>query len=171
MILDAKTYEDNQGMERISDDNPEGLRRVSAIRLIREEMPAYYEECERTRRNNVWKRKQRRIQEIHASLSNLFASLLAAINLAERQMVVLQDLHSLSSASSRTKTKDYEKGSPLCQRPFYTSIAPIPTPSENSEKIWPNTLVAIDEVIKERKCFIEKIKALVENMEIWREIV
>jgi len=157
-------------MERISDDNPEGLRQLLDRRFIREEMLEYNED-ELTRRNNVRKRKQRRVRDLHASLSNLFASLLAAINLAERQIAVLQDLYSLFLASYRTKTKDYEKGSPLRQRPFYTSIAPIPTPSEDSEQVWPNTLAAIDEVIRERKCFIEKIKALVENMEIRREIV
>jgi len=41
----------------------------------------------------------------------------------------------------------------------------------NPKQIWPDTLDAIDEVVRERKFLIEKIQNLVENMEIGKEIV
>ena len=105
------------------------------------------------------------------SLNRLSASLFAAIGVAERQIAVLQDLHSLFLTSYRTKIKDYEKEYSLRQNPFYKNIAPIPILPENSEQIWPKTLDAIDEVVQERKCFVKKVRALVENMDIRRKIV
>ena len=95
----------------------------------------------------------------------------AAIGVVERQIAILRDLYSLFLTNCRTKIKDYEKGYPLQQSPFYKNIAPIPVLSENSEQIWPNTLDAVDEVVQERKFFVKKVRALVENMDIRRKIV
>ena len=117
------------------------------------------------------KRKHKRVQDLLTSLNRLSASLFAAIGVVERQIAVLQDLHSLFLTSCRTKIKDYEKGYSLRQNPFYKNIDPILILSENSEQIWPNTMGAIDEVVQERKCFVEKVRALVENMDIRSKIV
>ncbi|PUU79839.1 hypothetical protein B9Z19DRAFT_1124528 [Tuber borchii] len=157
MISDAKTYEDNQGMEEIGDDNPQNRRQSS--------------EEERTRQNNVRKSKQRRVRELLASLNSLSAGLFATISVAQRQIAVLQDIHSVFFTSYRTKTKEYEKGYPLRRNPFHRNVAPIPILSENPEQIWPNTLDTVDEVIRERKSFIKKLKELVENMDIRRKIL
>jgi len=116
-------------------------------------------------------RNHRRVQDSITSLNGISASLLSAISVAERQIAILQDLQDLFLASCRTKIKDYEKGYPLRQNPFYRNIAPIPILSENSEKIWPNTLDAIDKVVEGRKCFIEKVKELVGSMENRRKFV
>ena len=125
-----------------------------------------------TYEDDQWmKRKQKRVQDLLTSLNRLSASLSAAIDVVERQISVLQDLHGLFLSSCRTKIKDYEKGYSLRQNPFYKNIAPIPILSENSEQIWPNTLDAIDEVVQERKCFVKNVRALVENMDIRRKIV
>ena len=117
------------------------------------------------------KRKQKRVQDLLISLNRLSAGLVAAIGVVERQIAVLQDLQSLFMASCRTKIQNYEKGCPLRQNSFYKNIAPIPILSENSDQIWPNTLDTIDEMVRERKCFITKIGALVENMKTKRKIV
>ena len=125
-----------------------------------------------TYEDDQWmKRKQKRVQDLLTSLNRLSASLSAAIDVVERQISVLQDLHGLFLSSCRTKIKDYEKGYSLRQNPFYKNIAPIPILSENSEQIWPNTLDAIDEVVQERKCFVKNVRALVENMDIRRKMV
>ncbi|PUU80824.1 hypothetical protein B9Z19DRAFT_682159 [Tuber borchii] len=116
------------------------------------------------------KREQDRIQDLLTSLDVLAASSFAAISVAERQIVVLQDLHSVFLTSYRTKSKDYEKGYPLRQNPFHRNILTIPILSENPQQIWPNTLDTIDEVVRERKYFIKKVKGLVENMDIRRKI-
>ena len=116
------------------------------------------------------KKKQERVHDVLVTLSRLSADLFAAINVAERQIAVLQDVHSVFLISYRIKTKDYEKGY-LRRNPFYRSATPIPILSENSEQIWPNTLGTIDEVVRERKSFIKKVKELVENMDIRRKIV
>lgn len=79
-------------------------------------------------------------------------------------------MHSIFSISYRRKTRDREGIYPLRQKPFQ-NIALTPIPLGNPEQIWPDTLDTIDEVVRERKCFIEKIKMLVENMEISKEIV
>ncbi|PUU82963.1 hypothetical protein B9Z19DRAFT_1040118 [Tuber borchii] len=116
-------------------------------------------------------RKQKRFQNLLTSLNRLSGGLFAAIAVAERQIAVLQDLHGLFLTSCRTKINDYEKGYPLRQNPFYKNIAPIPILSENSEQIWPNTLDTIDEVVREKRCFITRIEALVENMKIKRKFL
>ena len=126
----------------------------------------------RTYEDDRWmKRKQDRIQDLLTSLDVLATSLFAAISVAERQIVVLQDLHSVFSTSYRTKAKDYEKGYPLRRNPFYKNIVPIPILLENPQQIWPNTLETIEEVVRERESFIRKIRGLVENMDIRRKIV
>ena len=149
MISDAKTCEQNQGIRRIRMDD----------------------EDEQVRQNNVQERKQRKVRGLLASLNRLSAALFAAISVAERQIAVLKDLHSLFLTSYRTKTKEYEKGYPLRRNPFHRKVAPIPILSENSEQIWPNTLDTIDEVIREREYFIKKVEQLVGNMDIRRKIV
>jgi len=171
MISDATTYEDNQGMERVPDDNPQNLKQSVEIRLTKEEKLDWDRDYERARQNKVRRRKQGRIRDLLTSLNRLSADLFAAISMAERQISVLQDLHSVFFTSYRTKTKNAEKGHPLRQNPFYQHIVPIPILLENPEQIWPNTLDTIDELIRERKSFIQKVKELVENMDIRRKIV
>jgi len=97
--------------------------------------------------------------------------LFAAISLAERQIAVLQDLHSVFLASCRTKSKDSETGYLLPRNPFHRNVVPIPILSENPEQIWPKTLDTVDEVVRERKSFIKRVRELVENMEVRRKIV
>ena len=117
------------------------------------------------------KRKQDRIQDLLTSLDVLAAGFFAAISVAERQIVVLKDLHSVFLTSYRTKLRCYEEGYPLRRNPFYNNIVRIPILCENLEQILPDTLETIDEVVRERECFIRKIKGLVENMDIRRKIV
>ena len=112
-----------------------------------------------------------RIWALISSLNWLAASLLAAISVAERQIAVLQNLHDLFFTSCRTEIKGPEKGYPLRRNPFYKNIAPIPILSEISDQLWANTLGAIDEVVRERKCFMKKVRKLVESMDIRRKIV
>ena len=171
MISDAGIYEENQGMERIPDDNPQEIRKSPEVKLPLKERVEFYKNYEQNRENNVRKRKHRRVRELLASLNSLSEGLFAAIKVAELHISVLQDLHSAFLTSYRKKTEDNEKGYPLRQNPFHKNIAPIPILSENSEQIWPDTLDAIDEVIRERKGFIKKVKGLVENMDIRRKIV
>ena len=171
MILDAETYEDNQGMKKIPDDYPPSLSRSLETSLTEEERLECKENYERARKDNVLKRKQRRVQKLFASINKLSAALFATISVAERQIAVLQDLHNVFSTSYRTKTKDYERGYPLRRNPLYRNVVPIPILSENPEQIWPNTLDTITEVVRERKDFIKKVKELVENMDIRRKIV
>ena len=115
--------------------------------------------------------KQERVRDLLTAFNRLSADLFAAISVVERQITVLQDLHSLFLTSYRTKPKDYGRGYPLQRSPFHRNVAPIPILSENPEQIWPNTLDTIDEVVEERKSFIKKFKDLVENMDIRRKIV
>jgi len=116
-------------------------------------------------------RNQEGVRGLLTVLSRLSTGLFAAIGVVERQITVLQDLHSLLSTSCLTKTRDSEKGPQLRRNPFHKSTARIPILPENSEQIWPNTLETINEVVRERESFIEKVKGLVENMEIRRKIV
>ncbi|PUU79844.1 hypothetical protein B9Z19DRAFT_788994 [Tuber borchii] len=116
------------------------------------------------------KKKQERARDLLTALNRLSVDLFAAVSVAERQIAILQDLHSVFLTSYRTKTKDYERGYPLRRNPFYRNVAPIPILSENPEQIWPNTLDTINEVVEERKSFIKKVKELVENMDIRRKI-
>jgi len=117
------------------------------------------------------KRKQKGVRDIIAALHRFSAELFATIGVAKRQIAVLRDLHSVFLTSYRTKTKGYEKGYPLRRNPFHRNVVPIPILSENPEQIWPNTLDTIDEVVRERECFIKEVKELVENMDIRRKIV
>ena len=113
------------------------------------------------------KRKQKRVQELLISLNRLSADFFAAISVVERQIDILQDLHSVFSTSYRTKAKDSEKGHLHRPNPFHRNVAPIPILSEHPEQIWTKTLDTIDEVTRERKSFIKKI----ENMDIRRKMV
>jgi len=167
MISDAEAYEDNQGMEGIPDDSPSKLSQSQELMLTGEKTV----EHERARQDNVRKRKQRRVRKLLASLNGLSADLFATISVAERQIAVLQDLHSVFATSYRTKTRGSGKGYPSRRNPFYQNVAPIPILSENPEQIWPDTLDTIDEVVQERKSFIQKVKELVENMDVRRKIV
>ncbi|PUU79853.1 hypothetical protein B9Z19DRAFT_1063928 [Tuber borchii] len=115
--------------------------------------------------------KQKRVRDLLTDLNRLSAVSFAAISVAERQIVVLQDLHSVFATSYRTRAKEYEKGRPLRGNPFHKNVAPIPILSENPEQIWPYALDTIDEVIWERKSFINKVKYLIERMDIRRQIV
>jgi len=169
MISDAKTYADNQGMEGIPDDSPPPIYQLRDVRLTWEERLIRDKDHEQDRQNKVWKRKQSRIRDLIAALKRLSANLLAVISVAERQIAVLQNLHDLFSPNCRTKIKGDEKGYPLRENPSYRNIAPIL--SENSEQILPNIIDTIDDVGRERKCFIKKVQELVENMDIQRKIV
>ncbi|PUU79845.1 hypothetical protein B9Z19DRAFT_1080732 [Tuber borchii] len=171
MISDAKTYEDNQGMEITPDDNPQNLTPSIKEKLTTKERLKWDEDYDRARQNKVHKRKQRRVRDLLTALNRLSADLFAAISVAERQIAVLQDLYNIFLTSYRTKTKDYEKGYPLRRNPFHKNIVTIPILSENPEQIWPNTLDTIDEVVRERKFFIQEVKELVENMDIRRKIL
>ena len=158
---DAGSYEDNQRMVRIPDDKPQELQTRAVLT----------EKDERTMQNNDRMRKHMRVRQLLASLNTLSEELFAAINVAERQIAVLQDLHGVFLTNYRKKTEDNEKGYPLQQNPFYKNIAPIPILSENSEQIGQNTLETIAEAIRKRKAFIKRVKELVENMDIRRKIV
>ena len=171
IISDAQTYEDNQGMKGIPDDAPVQLRPWLQIVHSEEEILQWDKVYERVRRNTVRKRKQARIRYLLTSLNELSSSLFAAISVAERQVAILHDLHSLFLTSSRTKTKDREKEYPLLQNLLQKNISPIPTVSGSLEQTWQNTLDTIDEVARERKSFIKRINVLVQNMEVRREIV
>ena len=105
MISDAITYEDNQGMERTSNDNPPNLRQSLEIRLTEEERLQWNEDYERARQNNARKSKQRRVRALLTSLNSLSAGSLAVISVVERQIAVLQDLHSVFLTNYRTKLK------------------------------------------------------------------
>ena len=139
--------------------------------MLTEKEKEWNEKDERARQNNDRKRKHMRARQLLASLNTLSEAFFAAINVAERQIAVLQDLHSVFLTNYRKKTEDNKKGYPLQQNPFYKNIAPIPILSENSEQIGQNTLETIDEVVRKRKIFIKRVKVLVENMDIRRKIV
>ncbi|PUU82948.1 hypothetical protein B9Z19DRAFT_253989 [Tuber borchii] len=155
----------------IPDSNPQHLESSFEPGLSREEILSRGEGYERARQSNIEAGEQRSARDLLASLNRLSASLFATVSVAERQIAILRDLHSVFLTSYRTKTKDYEKGSRLRQNPFYKNVATIPVLSENPEQIWTNALDTIDEVVRERKCFIKKTKVLVENMEIRRKIL
>ena len=171
MVSDAEIYGGDQGMKRIPDDEPKHLELPPGVNLTEEEKSKWEVEYDRARQDRVQKRKQKRIRDLLTALNRLSGDLFAAISVAERQITVLQDLHSIFLTSYRTKTKTYEKGYPLRRNPFYNNTLTIPILSENPEQIWPNTLDTIDEVVRERKSFINKVEKLVENMDIRRKIV
>jgi len=113
---------------------------------------------------------RKRVRDLLASLNRLSAGLFASIRVAERQITVLRDIHSIFSISYKRKTRDREEIYPLRQNPFQ-NMAKTPIPLGNPEQIWPDTLDTIDQVVRERKYLIEKFKMLVENMGISKEIV
>ena len=173
MISDAKTYEDNQGMERIPDQEPllRGFPgRQPSMLEIKQEFPDWYE---RARQNRVHRYKQRRVRDLLTSLNSLSAALFAAIAVAERQTVVLLDLHKMFLVSCQTEAtrKDHEERYPLRRSPSYKGFAGIPTTPKYPEQEWRNILDTIGEMVQERKSFIQKIRELVENMDIRRKIV
>ena len=139
--------------------------------IITEEESQWEVNYNRAKQNKIQKRKQKRVGGLLTALSSLSVDLFAATSLAKRQIAVLQDLHSVYSTSCRTKTKDYEKGYPLRQNPFYRNVAPIPILLENPDQIRPNTLDTIDVVVRERKFLIKKVGELAENIDIGRKIV
>jgi len=171
MISDAEIYEDDQGMEGIPEDEPRPVELRAGLNFTKEEKSRLKVDYDRARQNNIQKRKQKRVRGLLTALNSLSADLFAALSVAERQIAVLQDLHSVFFTSCGTKSKDYEKGYPLRRNPFHKNIVTIPTLSENPEQIWPNTLDTINEVVQERKSFIKNVKELVENMDIRRKIV
>ncbi|KAG0633174.1 hypothetical protein HOY80DRAFT_1107870 [Tuber brumale] len=159
LISSAKTYDNNQGMVGIPADGqlPAGVSPTeNAVRRAREE--------------NVRKGKQSTCRDLLTSLNRLSAALFAAIGVAERQIVVLQDIHNLFSASCRTKVREFDQRYRSGQNPFHKTSAPIPVLSENPEQIFPAILDTIDEVVHERKSFILKIRELVENVDISRKM-
>ena len=85
-----------------------------------------------------------RVGDLLASLNRLSAGLFSSIRVAERQIAVLQDMHSIFSISYRRKTREGEEIYPLRQNPFQ-NIALAPISLENPEQIWPGTLDTIDE--------------------------
>ena len=171
MILDAKIYQNDQGMKRIPDDEPLHLKPPPGVTFTKEEKSKWDEDYGRARQDKIHKRKQQRVRDLLTALNGLSADFFAAISVVERQIAVLQDLHSVFLTSYRTKTRGYEKGYPLRRNPFHRNVALIPIFSENPEQIWPNTLDTIDEVVREREFFIKKVKELVENMDVRRKIV
>ena len=171
MISDAEIYEDDQGMERIPEDEPRPVELRAGLNFTKEEKSRLKGDYDRARQNNIRKRKQKRVRDLLTVLNGLSANLFAALSVAERQIAVLQDLHSIFFTSYRTKSKDYEKGYPLRRNPFHKNVVTIPILSENPEQMWPNTLETINEVVRERESFIKNIKELVENMDIRRKIV
>jgi len=170
MISDTKICRGDQGMKGIPNGGPLRLNFQLRATLTKEEEPVWKADYDRARRNKVQKGKEKRVQDLLTALNRLSANLFAAISVAERQIAVLQDLHSVFSTSYRT-TKEYEKGYRLRQNPFHKNIATIPILSGGSEQIWPNALDTIDGVARVRKRFIKKVKGLVENMDIRRKIV
>ncbi|PUU82959.1 hypothetical protein B9Z19DRAFT_966094 [Tuber borchii] len=172
VISDANAYEDNQGMERNPDDVPLELRHLlESISPKERELLREDKVYRQVRQEHILNRKRKRVLDLLTSLNRLSASLFAAISVAERQIAVLQELYTLFLTRDQTKTKAREGGYPLRQNPFYRNIAPIPILSENSEQTWPNTLDTIEEVVREKKCFLRKVKGLVENMDIRRKIL
>lgn len=77
-----------------------------------------------------------------ASLNALSEGFVAAISIAERQIAVLHDLHTVYSTIYRAKATDPEKGYPLRQIPFIKDIALTPTvssqdiPSRYGQTSW-----------------------------------
>lgn len=175
MILKEGTYEVDQKLdhkvEKISDGR--FLRRILQSRVITTEgdRERWKEENNQAWRDEIQKRKQERVRDLLTSINNLGAALLAVIRVSERQIAVLQDLHTVFSTSYRTKTQDHEKGYSTPRNPFYRNIVPIPVLLENPGQIWPGAVDTVDEVIRERRSFVLEVKELVGNMEIRRKIV
>ncbi|KAG0633175.1 hypothetical protein HOY80DRAFT_1141619 [Tuber brumale] len=96
---------------------------------------------------DVRKGEQSRLQDLFTSLDRLSEALFSAIGVAERQIVVLQDIHNLFSAGCRAKVSESDQRYRSRQNPFHKTSAPIPILSENPEQIFPATLDTIDEVV------------------------
>ncbi|PUU82940.1 hypothetical protein B9Z19DRAFT_1190008 [Tuber borchii] len=105
------------------------------------------------------------------AINTLSANLFATISVTERQVAVLQDLHGVFSTGHQTKIEGGKKEYQLLHNPFFKDIAQAPVLSGYPERVWPNILGTIDEVVRERKSFIKKIKGLVENVDIRRKIL
>jgi len=114
---------------------------------------------------------QKRAQALLTTFNSLSGDFLATLSVVERQVAVLQDLRRVFSTGDPTKAKNSENEYKLRQNPFFKYIALAPILSEYPERVWPNILGTIDEVVRERKSFTKKIKGLVENMDIRRKIV
>ncbi|PUU82957.1 hypothetical protein B9Z19DRAFT_1061389 [Tuber borchii] len=160
IISDTKTYEDNQG---ILEASPDELPQPSLGIL-------FTKDYEKIREKIVRKIKQRSVRNI-ASFNRISAGLFSAIKVAERQIVILQNLHTVFLTSYLTKTNNREKRYPLPQNLFCKDVAPIPVLSEFPEQLCPNILDAIDEVVRGRKSFIREIKELVEILDVKRKIL
>jgi len=157
-------------MARIPDHK---LRRLYSWggQVTGEEKLKWEKDYERALQNNLQKRKQRRVRDLLTSLNSLSAALFAAISVAERQTVVLQDLHKIFFTSYRTKTKYHERKYSSHRNPCYKRVPRISILSEYPEQAWRNIFDIIDEMVEERKSFVQKIKELVENMDVRRNIV
>jgi len=171
MISDATAYEGGQGVRGIPADGAQRDELQPRVILNKEYQQSRREDDERALQDKTRKRKPRGARDILASFNRLSAALFAAISVVERQIAVLQDLYSVFLTSSRTKAETGEKGYPLRRNPFHKNIVPIPVLSAHPQEMWADTLDTIDEVVRERKCFIEKVRGLVENMDIRRKIV
>ncbi|KAG0638286.1 hypothetical protein HOY80DRAFT_923041 [Tuber brumale] len=168
MVSGVETYQDSQRVERI----PSGKLPPSQLQIGTSRTEGKWkEDCEQLGQNNIRGGKQRRVRYLLTSLNKLLEASFAAISVAERQIVVLQDIHNLFLTSCRAKARDYDKRYRSKQNPFHKTSAPIPILSGNTEQIFPATLDAIDGVVHERKLFILKIRGLVENMDITRKMV
>ncbi|KAG0633173.1 hypothetical protein HOY80DRAFT_1141617 [Tuber brumale] len=160
LIPGAKTHDDNQGTAGTPADgqSPAGVSWTErVVKYAREE--------------NVRKGEQSRLRDLLTSLNRLSAASLAAICVAERQIVVLQDIHNLFSASCRAKVRESDQRYRSRQNPFYKTSVPIPILSENPEQIFPATLDTIDEMVHGRKSFILKIRELADNVDIRRKML
>ena len=166
IIVETKTYEGSRGKRGIPTDELQPEELLPRVILTEEDQRGRGDDDARARKDNDLKGKQRRARDLLASFNRLSAALFAAISVAERQISVLQGLHSVLSAGSEAG----ERGYPL-RRPFHKNIVPIPVLSEHPPHTWPDTLDTIGEVVRERKSFIEKVKELVENMNVRRKIV
>ncbi|KAG0128938.1 hypothetical protein HOY82DRAFT_621333, partial [Tuber indicum] len=156
IISDATTFEGNLGMEEDAADVQ------LPARVSPNESDLY------SARENLWKRKQAKVRDLLTSLNTLSTALFGAINVAERQIEVLQDIRNLFSTSHLRKVRSYEQ---IGQNSFHKAIAPIPFPPGKTEQVIPGTLEAIDEVVRERKSFIKKLKGLVENLDLRGKIL
>lgn len=160
MISHAKTYEVNQGVPDLHDQEPPPPPRLFIFSLGTWRKSTWAKDYERARKNEVRRRKEERVRDLVTSLNSLSGAMFAAIRVAERQIAILQDLHKMVLISC-----------PPRQHSFYKSDSRIHILSEYPELVWSNILDTIDEMVRERKSFIEKIKELVENMDAKRKIV
>ncbi|PUU79841.1 hypothetical protein B9Z19DRAFT_1063916 [Tuber borchii] len=173
VILDEKTSEDNKVMKGTPASELHQLELPLGVALTEKQEPKGDEDCKRAQQDKVQKRKQRRVRDLLISLNRLSASLFAAISVAERQVAVLQDLHSVLLTGYLPIHKSPEKRYPLRRNRLYknTSIDLTPVLPEHNDQARVNILDAIDGVAQERECFIKKIKDLVENMGVRRKIL